>query len=105
MCFESTHRDEIVRRLSVAGALIPGKRIKFDLGSAGSIVVDGIESQVSNSESGAVETTFTIPLHELAALVDGRIDPITALMLGKLKTKGAMELIFRLREVFMKVRA
>ena len=71
--------------------------IKFDLGANGVIVIDGesAPNKVSNDNT-ETDCTVAISLENLQAMLDGKLDPTSAFMGGKLKVSGDMAVAMRL---------
>jgi putative sterol carrier protein len=98
--------DEITTqfRSAVSGGNELGKTLKFDLKSDGVILIDG--TTVSN-EDGPADLTLTTSVGDLTDLGAGRLDPMTAVMTGKLKLSDmglAMQLQPKLQTLFGKLR-
>ena len=77
-----------------------GATIKFDLGEAGIIFVDGAASPntVTNDENEA-DCTIRIGLDNFESLLSGDLDATTAFMMGKLKVEGDMGIAMKLSSV------
>lgn len=88
--------DEMTRRLSDAGATLPGKRIKLVLRDSGTIMLDGVSGTVSN-EDGPADTTLSIGWNDWLALAKGELDGVSAYMQGRLRIEGKMENAFQLQ--------
>jgi putative sterol carrier protein len=95
--------DDIVQRLSAAGATVAGKRVKFDFGDAGKLLLDGVAGAVSQGD-GAADTTIKIKLEDFLAMSQGQLDPTAAFMQGKLKVEGDMGVAMQLQGVMAKLR-
>jgi putative sterol carrier protein len=81
-----------------------GKTVKFDLKGEGIVFIDG--PTVTNADSPA-DLTITTTSADLADLSAGRLDPMTAVMTGKLKLSDmglAMQLQPKLQGLFGKLR-
>ena len=80
-----------------------GKSLKFDLKGDGFIHIDG--GQVTNGDDPA-DLTMTISRDDLQALGSGKLDPMTAVMTGKLKLSdmaAAMALQPKLQALFSRM--
>ncbi len=80
-----------------------GKSLKFDLKGDGFIHIDG--GEVSN-ENKPADLTMTISRDNLQALGQGKLDPMTAVMTGKLKLSdmaAAMAIQPRLQALFSRM--
>ncbi len=64
-----------------------GKSVKFDLKGEGFVHING--ASVSNDDSPA-DLTMTIGLSDLAALGKGELEPMSAVMTGKLQLSDMM---------------
>ena len=83
------YTNDIRERLGENSGL--GNTIKFDFKGEGFIFVDGksVPNRVSNDDEKA-DCTLVISLKDFNKLVDGKLKPTRALLLGKLKVKGNM---------------
>jgi putative sterol carrier protein len=82
-------KSEMVDRLNEKQAWLPGKRIKFDFGAGGVVMIDGVSGHVSE-EDGDADTSIVISWEDLEALRRKELDPMTALMQGRLGIQGDM---------------
>ena len=81
-----------------------GKTLKFNLKGAGVVFID--KGSVSNEDKPA-DLTLTIAMDDLVALGEGRLDPMTAVMTGKLGLSDmalAMGLQGKMNALFSKLR-
>ena len=97
--------DEITERMktAVGGESGLGKSLKFDLKGEGFILING--GAVSN-ENAPADLTMTLTLDDLIAIGQGTLDPMTAVMTGRLKLSdmaAAMALQGKIRALFSKV--
>ena len=78
-----------------------GFNLKFDLSGAGVIYVAAKVAPiaVSNTEADA-ETTLRLSTQDLQQLLDGRLNPTTAFMFGKIKIDGDMSNAMSLASIF-----
>jgi len=74
--------------------------LKFDCGSDGLIVIDGVSTPntVSNADRDA-DCTIAITLENLNALLTGALNPVTGFMSGKFKVSGDMSVAMKLQKV------
>ncbi len=95
--------QEVTTKMSDAGAVVPGKRVRFDFGSDGSILLDGVANRVSN-DAGDVDTTVKLSFDNFIALANGKLNSTMAFMMGKLKLEGDMSVALQLQEVTAKMK-
>lgn len=95
--------EEIVEQLSGAKAVIPGKRVKFDFGKAGKIMLDGVAGKVS-AEDGKADATLQVKLSDFVSMAEGRLDPLSAYMQQRLKIKGDLALAQQVQTLMQKMR-
>jgi len=95
--------DEILNRFTSAGAIVAGKKVKFDFGDAGKIYLDGVAGKVS-SEDAAADTTIKVKLEDFVDMAGGKLDPTSAFMQGKLRVEGDMGVAMQLQSVMSKLR-
>ena len=74
--------------------------LKFDCGADGVIVLDGVSSPntVSNTDT-ETDCTVTVSLENLQAMMDGQLNSVTGFMSGKLKVSGDMSVAMKLQRV------
>jgi putative sterol carrier protein len=89
--------EEITERIRAAVASAPdlGQRLKFDLKGEGVIRIDG--GEVSN-EDGPADLVITISRKDLEALGKRELDPMRAIMTGRMKLSD-MALAMKLQPV------
>ena len=90
--------DEITQRLSQAleGQAALGKSLKLDFKGEGFIHVDG--TTVTNADDPA-DCTVIISRDDLEAMAKGQLDPMTAMMRGRLKIQGDMAVAMKLQSL------
>ncbi len=98
--------QEITDRFRTAAASAPplGKTLKFEIPGEGVVHMDG--GEVTNQDKPA-DLTITAEKSALEDLSAGRLDPMTAVMTGKLKLSDmgvAMQLQPRLQAMFANLR-
>ena len=76
-----------------------GKTIKFEF-PEGSITIDGTgEKTVVHQNGGEADCTIITKLEHIEKLRKGELNPMMAMMSGKLKIKGDMGLALKLQEL------
>jgi len=81
-----------------------GKTLKFNLKGEGFVYIDG--GTVTNEDKPA-DLTLTISMDDLISLGEGKLDPMTAVMTGKLQLSDmgvAMGLQAKMQALFSKLR-
>src|SRR5262245_19552949 len=78
-------------------------KVKFDFGSIGKLLIDGVAGKASN-EDGAADATITVDFEDFKQLAAGKLDPMMAFMSGKLKVAGDMSAAMKLQQLFAKLR-
>jgi putative sterol carrier protein len=97
-------KAELLTKMQDAGAWLPGKSVKIDFGGDhGVILLDGVNSLVSDADSPA-DTTIKVSWDDWQALSSGTLDGMTAFMMGKLKVEGDMGNAMQLQGVLSKLR-
>jgi len=99
--------DELTTRMkqAVGSDSGLGRSLKFNLKGEGFILIDG--GTVSNEDKPA-DLTLTIAVDDLIALGEGKLDPMTAVMTGKLGLSDmgvAMSLQGKMQALFSKLQA
>lgn len=67
--------------------------LKFDCGNDGVVV---LANNAANTENRETDCTITITRENLIKLLSGKLNPMTGVMLGKLKISGDMGVAMRL---------
>jgi len=96
-------KSELVEKMREAQAWVPGKRVKLDFGSEGSVLLDGASQSISE-EDGAADTTIRVSWDDWQQMAGGQLDGMTAFMMGKLKVEGDMSNAMQLQGVLAKLR-
>ena len=97
--------DEITERVRAAVGSDSGlgKSLKFNLKGDGVVLIDG--ATVSNEDKPA-DLTLTIATDDLVAMGEGKLDPMTAVMSGRLQLSDmgvAMGLQGKMQALFAKM--
>lgn len=75
-------------------------RIKFDLGDAGVIYVDGKQQPpVVDNDDREAEVTVLVSESNLEKLLDGSLNAMTAFMMKKIKIEGNVGLAMKLAQM------
>lgn len=96
-------KSELAAKMQENQAWLPGKRVKLDFGSEGTIMLDGAAQQVSE-DGGDADTTIKISWDDWQSMAAGQLDGMTAFMTGKLKVEGDMSNAMQLQGVLSKLR-
>lgn len=97
-------KSEMAAKLNEKSAWLPGKRVKLDFGDEGAVMLDGVANAVTE-EDGPADTTIKIAWEDWQAMNDGKLDPMTAFMQGKLRVEGDMSNAMQLQGVLAKARS
>ena len=97
-------KQELAAKMQENSAWVPGKRVKLDFGSEGTIMLDGAAQQVTE-EDGAADTTIKVSWDDWQQMAAGQLDGMTAFMTGKLKVEGDMSNAMQLQGVLGKLRS
>ncbi|HWF78129.1 MAG TPA: SCP2 sterol-binding domain-containing protein [Caulobacteraceae bacterium] len=97
--------DELTERMkkAVGSDSGLGKSLKFDLKGEGYVLING--GTVTN-DNGPADLTLTISMDDLILLGEGKLDPMTAVMTGRLKLSdmaAAMALQGKMQSLFSKL--
>ncbi len=79
------------------------KKVKFDFGSVGKLLIDGAAGKATN-EDGAADATVSVAFDDFLKLAQGALDPTMAFMQGKLKVAGDMGVAMKLQSLFSKLK-
>ena len=97
--------DELTERMkkAVGSDSGLGKTLKFNLKGEGFVHIDG--GAVTNEDTPA-DLTMTVSMDDLIAIGEGKLDPMTAVMTGRLKLSdmaAAMALQGKMQALFSKL--
>ena len=75
--------------------------IKFDLGEAGTLFIDGNGNgnEVTAHRNDTARCTITMSADDFRDLIQGRLQPATAFMTGKMRVDGDMFLAMKLGQM------
>jgi putative sterol carrier protein len=79
------------------------KRVKFDFGAIGKLLIDGAAKKASNDDADA-DATISVGFDDFLKLAQGQLDPMMAFMSGKLKIAGDMSVVMKLQSVLGKMK-
>ena len=98
-------KQELVAKMQGAQAWVPGKKVKIDFGGAeGAVLLDGAAEKVSEDADAAADTTIRVSWDDWQQMADGKLDGMTAFMMGKLKVEGDMSNAMQLQGVLGKLK-
>ncbi|HEY7810123.1 MAG TPA: SCP2 sterol-binding domain-containing protein [Allosphingosinicella sp.] len=97
------NKSEMAAALNEKSAWLPGKRVKLDFGAQGVILLDGVNNAVTE-EDAAADTTIKVEWSDWEDMRDGKLDGMTAFMMGKLKVEGDMSNAMQLQGVLAKLK-
>ncbi len=91
--------DGMTRRVSGKSPL--GGTLKFDLGDAGSLFIDGTGSDntVAVNKADPARCTISMTADDFKELIQGRLQPTSAFMQGKMRVDGDMGLAMKLGQL------
>jgi putative sterol carrier protein len=92
-------KSEMAAKLDAKRAWLAGKRIKIDFGEQGVLLLDGVAGRVGE-EDGEADTCVRIGWHDLQALRRRELDPMTAVMQGRIRIEGDMANAMQLVSLF-----
>ena len=85
----------------VGGKSPLGGTLKFDLGEAGTLFVDGSagDNIVAANKNDPAKCTITMTADDFRELIHGRLQPAVAFMTGRMRVEGDMGLAMRLGQM------
>jgi putative sterol carrier protein len=86
---------------AVAGAGFD-KKVKFDFGDVGKLLIDGPAGTASNDD-GQADATISLAFDDFLKMKDRQLDPTMAFMQGKLKVAGDMSVAMKLQGLLAKL--
>ena len=87
---------------ALAGDTSFNDSVKFDFGSDGKLFIDGGSNKVSNDDESA-DATIQVTMDDFKSLAAGDLDPMQAVMSGKLKILGDMGVAMKLQSLLSKL--
>lgn len=94
--------DKMIPRIreSAAKAKPLGKSLKFDFGTK-QMTIDGTgDHNIINTENSPADCTVNIELSDFIKLMKGELNPMNAMLEGKLKISGDMAVAMKLQSIF-----
>ena len=88
---------------ALAGGTDFDKTIKFDFGTVGKLLIDGVNN-IATNDDGAADATIKVDWDDFMKLAQGQLDPAMAFMSGKLKVEGDMGVAMKLQSLFSQLR-
>lgn len=92
--------DELVRDIQARSAQLRGlnARVRFVLGTSGDVILlDARSTNVSVARAdGEADCTLRITAENLGKLINGKLNPVMAYTLGKLKVEGSTAVAMKL---------
>jgi putative sterol carrier protein len=85
----------------VSGKAPLGGTLKFDMGEDGSIFIDGDGSSntVTANKNDPARCTITMTADDFKELIQGRLQPTSAFMQGRMRVDGDMTLAMKLGQM------
>ncbi len=79
------------------------KKVKFDFGDLGKLLIDGVAAKASNDD-GPADATVSVNFDDFLKLSQGQLDPMMAFMSQKIKIAGDMGVVMKLQSLLTKIR-
>ena len=83
---------------AVAGGSDFKKKVKFDFGDVGKLLIDGANGVANNSDDAA-DATIKVDWEDFKKIATGGLDATMAFMQGKLKVEGDMSVAMQLQSL------
>ena len=87
---------------AVAGGSDFKKKVKFDFGDVGKLLIDGANGVANNSDEPA-DATIKVDWDDFTKIATGAMDATMAFMQGKLKVEGDMSVAMQLQNLMKKL--
>ncbi|MEQ9506526.1 MAG: SCP2 sterol-binding domain-containing protein [Hyphomonas sp.] len=87
---------------AVSGGSDFKKKVKFDFGSVGKLLIDGVAGTATNADEPA-DATISVDWDDFTKIASGAMDPTMAFMQGKLKVAGDMSVAMQLQSLMKKL--
>ena len=78
------------------------RKVKFDFGDVGTLLVDG-EAGTASNDDGEADTTLSLDWDSFKKIAKGEMDPAMAFMQRKLKVSGDMSVALQLKDLMSKL--
>lgn len=94
--------EDILREMRARSATLRSLNasVRFALGDGEAILVDARSTPVSvTQDAGEADCTIRISPENLSKLIDGRLNPMLAFTMGKLKVEGSMGIAMKLAQL------
>lgn len=86
-------------RIEKNGA-IPGKKVVFDFGEDGAVLIDGTgDTPVVSNDGSAADCRIKVSMADFTEIAAGRQNAQMAFMMGKLKVEGDMTIAMQLGKI------
>ena len=83
-----------------AGAKVLGNSLKFNFGEQNILLNGkGDSNVVTANDSTDADCTVDVAIEDLAGMLDGSLNPMTAFMSGKIKVNGDMSVAMKLPQI------
>ncbi|WP_041788104.1 SCP2 sterol-binding domain-containing protein [Rhodomicrobium vannielii] len=91
--------DALTKRVGSKSPL--GGSVKFDLGEAGCLYIDGTgaANTVAVDKNDPAKCTISMSAGDFSDLIHGRLQPTSAFMQGKMRVDGDMGLAMKLGQI------
>ncbi len=76
-----------------------GNKLKFNFGDQVLFVDGSGDTNLVSKEDKEADCTITVSLENLKKIMDGELNPMTAVMMGKVKIKGDMSVAMKLQSL------
>ena len=94
--------ESVLEGIKEKAASVPaiGNTLKFNFGDQ-VVLLDGTgDSNVVSTEDGEADCTLSVSAEDLVSLMKGDLNPMSAVMTGKVKISGDMGVAMKLQSLF-----